>query len=149
MEKCTTSDRLKWLMRERGLRQVDILQRCQPYCERYGVKFGRNDLSQYVSGKVQPSQRKLSVLGHALGVNEVWLMGYDVAMERTDISIGVNNGVVGNGNHHNTVISEQQPAIPTPPIISCILTICNSLSDTDQAKVLAYATDLLSGKKES
>lgn len=83
MKTASTADRLKQIMRERNLRQVDILAKCQPYAERLNVKFGRNDLSQYVSGKVQPSQTKLTVLGLALGVNEVWLMGYDVPIERT------------------------------------------------------------------
>lgn len=145
MEKYTTSDRLKWLMRERGLRQVDILERCKPYCAQFNVKLGRNDLSQYVSGKVQPSQRKLTILGLALGVSEAWLMGYNVSMVRTDYSVGVNNGIIGNENHHNTITVE--PKIT--PIVSAILTICNSLSESDQAKVLAFVTDLLSGKKES
>lgn len=71
-------------MEEKKLRQVDILEKAKPFCEMYGVKIGRNDLSQYVSGKVEPGQKKLTVLGRALDVNEVWLMGYDVPMERND-----------------------------------------------------------------
>lgn len=149
MEKYTTSDRLKWLMSERGLRQVDILERCKPYCAQYNVKLGRNDLSQYVSGKVQPSQRKLTILGLALGVSEAWLMGYDVSMSRTDYSVGVNNGIIGNENHHNTITVGEPPITPKTPIVSAIITICNSLSESDQAKVLAFVTDLLSSKKES
>lgn len=78
MDKATTADRLKQLMAERGLKQVDILEACKPYCEKYGVQLRKNDLSQYVSGKVEPKQDKLSILGMALNVNEVWLMGYNV-----------------------------------------------------------------------
>lgn len=78
MKELTTADRLKQLMNERGLKQVDILESCKPYCEKYGVKLAKNDLSQYISGKVQPGQDKLSILGMALNVNEVWLMGYNV-----------------------------------------------------------------------
>ncbi|MEG1497684.1 MAG: hypothetical protein RR385_09965, partial [Clostridiales bacterium] len=33
-------------------------------------------------GKVEPGQEKLTILGLTLGVSEVWLMGYDVSMER-------------------------------------------------------------------
>ena len=79
--KVTTSDRLRYLMETRNLRQADILERIQPYCQRYGVKIPRNALSQYVTGKVLPKQDKLTILGLALGVSEVWLMGYDVPME--------------------------------------------------------------------
>ena len=45
-------------------------------------KANKNDLSHYVSGKVEPGQDKLSILGLALGVSEAWLMGFDVSMER-------------------------------------------------------------------
>lgn len=76
--KVTTSDRLKEIMVTRGLRQVDILELCKPYSERFGVKICKNDLSQYVSGKVKPGQDKLSLLAMALNVKEIWLMGYDV-----------------------------------------------------------------------
>lgn len=79
MKQLNTSDRLKSLMRSRNLRQIDILKLCEPITRRTGVKIGKNDLSQYVSGKITPGQFKLSVLAEALGVSEQWLMGYDVA----------------------------------------------------------------------
>lgn len=77
-----TAIRLKQIMKERHLRQVDILEKCKPFCEKYKVKLGRNDLSQYVSGKVEPGQEKLTILGLALNVSEAWLMGFDVPMGR-------------------------------------------------------------------
>lgn len=78
----TTSTRLKKLLAERDLRQVDVLEKARPYCEEYGVKLSKSDLSQYVTGKVLPGQDKLTILGLALNVSEAWLMGYDVPMER-------------------------------------------------------------------
>lgn len=80
MKKETTSSRLKQIMSERKLRQVDILNMAKPFCEKFGVKLEKNDLSQYVSGKVEPKQDKITVLGLALNVSEAWLMGYDVPM---------------------------------------------------------------------
>lgn len=77
MRKSNTSKRLKEIMRTRGMRQVDILNTIKPIAEATGVRFEKNDLSQYVSGKVEPSQQKLTVLSKALGVSETWLMGYD------------------------------------------------------------------------
>ena len=78
----STSTRLKQIMEERHLRQVDILTKCKPFCKKFDVKLGRNDLSQYVNGKVEPGQEKLTILGLALNVSEAWLMGFDVPMER-------------------------------------------------------------------
>lgn len=83
MEKATTAQRLQEIMAERNLRQVDILTLAKPYCDKYGVKLGKNAISQYVSGKVVPGQYKLTVLGLALNVSEGWLMGFDVPRERT------------------------------------------------------------------
>ena len=77
-----TAIRLKHIMDLKGYKQVDILNLCKPYCEKYNVKMNKSDLSQYVSGKVEPNQDKLFVLGNALNVSEAWLMGYDVPMER-------------------------------------------------------------------
>ncbi len=85
IKKFTTAERLRYIMKERGMKQVDILEACQPFCEKYKVSLRKNDLSQYVSGKVEPKQDKLSILGMALNVNEVWLMGYDVPAGRDDL----------------------------------------------------------------
>ena len=83
MKAYNTSQRLKQVMTARNMRQVDVLKAAEPFCNKYGVKLGKNDLSQYVSGKVEPRQDKLTILGLALGVSEAWLMGYDVSMERS------------------------------------------------------------------
>ena len=82
MKKETTSSRLKEIMKLKNLKQADIVRMCQPYCERYNVRIQRNDLSQYVSGKFEPKQDKLAILGMALNVSEAWLMGFDVPMSR-------------------------------------------------------------------
>lgn len=84
MERVSTADRLKKIMKERNLKQVDILNLSLPICAKYNVKMNKSDISQYVSGKVEPSQEKLVVLGMALNVTESWLMGFDVSMERKD-----------------------------------------------------------------
>lgn len=84
MKKENTASRLSKIMTERNLRQVDILEYTKPFCIKYGVKMNKSDLSQYVSGKVEPSQEKLVILGLALNVNEAWLMGFDVPMERSE-----------------------------------------------------------------
>lgn len=82
MKISTTSERLQSIMADLNYRQVDILNLCKPYCEKFHVKLARNDLSQYVNGKVEPGQEKLSILSLALNVSEAWLMGYDVPKDR-------------------------------------------------------------------
>lgn len=80
--KVTTAERLKQIMKEENLKQVDILERSKKYCEIHGKKLTKTDLSQYVSGKVVPGQDKLFILALTLNVNEAWLMGYNVSKER-------------------------------------------------------------------
>lgn len=94
--KARTADRLSEIMRERNLKQVDILNLAKPYCEKYKVKLTKSDLSQYVSGKVEPGQTKIFILAHTLNVNEAWLMGADVPPQRDlpDTLKGDNDGEV-------------------------------------------------------
>lgn len=80
----TTSVRLKQTMSERNLKQVDILNMSKPFQKKLNIKMSKSHLSQYVNGKSSPDQKKLYLLSLSLGVNEAWLMGYDVPKERTD-----------------------------------------------------------------
>ena len=123
--KVTTSDRLKYLMETRNLRQADILEKIQPYCQRYGVKIPRNALSQYVTGKVLPKQDKLTILGLALGVSEVWLMGYDVPIER-DVPA---------------------PAAGSAQERAEIVTLFASLTEENQRRLLDFAQVLLTAQQ--
>ena len=91
MKVSNSAERLKHIMTDRGLKQVDILTMCKPYCERYGVKMNKSDMSQYVSGKSEPSQDKLVVLAMALNVQESWLMGFDVPIEKQPAASGEDN----------------------------------------------------------
>lgn len=86
MKKVTTAERLKQLMKERDLKQIDIVNLSQPFCKQYDIKIGRNDISQYLSGKVEPGQNKLFILGKALNVSEAWLMGFDVPMVQNTVT---------------------------------------------------------------
>lgn len=82
MKSSNTAQRLSEYMAKNNLKQVDIIRRAEPYCQLYSVKLNKSDLSQYVSGKVEPGQDKLFVLARALNVPEAWLMGYDMPEEK-------------------------------------------------------------------
>lgn len=106
-----TSIRLKSLMKERNLRQIDILNLTKPYCIKYDVKMNRSDISQYVSGKVEPNQDKLVILGMALDVNEAWLMGYNVNMNRKDLSEGAAENDFELLNKFSQLVDEDQKLV--------------------------------------
>ncbi|MCQ4638352.1 helix-turn-helix domain-containing protein [Anaerovorax odorimutans] len=77
VEKVDFSKRLKAVIEERAIRQSEL-------CEKTGI--GKSAMSQYLSGAFKPKQQNLYKLARALEVSEAWLMGYDVPMERYEIS---------------------------------------------------------------
>ncbi|OUQ32055.1 hypothetical protein [Massilimicrobiota timonensis] len=77
-----TKERLKYYMNLKNIKQKDIVELCEPYCQMYNVKFNKSDISQYVTGRSEPNQDKLYVLSEALQVNIEWLMGYDFPMDK-------------------------------------------------------------------
>lgn len=82
MERINVRERLKERMDELGMRQIDLVNACQPMCQKYGNLITRPHVSQWLSGRSEPSQNKIYILAEALNVSEAWLMGYDVPKER-------------------------------------------------------------------
>lgn len=77
----TTGTRLKQLMNERDLKQIDILRLSEPFQKELNISLSKSALSQYVNDVQSPDQYKLTLLGKTLNVSEAWLMGYDVPKE--------------------------------------------------------------------
>lgn len=69
----TTAERIKEGMDIRNLKQADLV-------EMTGISKGA--LSSYISGHYVPKQKNIYLISKALNVNESWLMGNDVPMER-------------------------------------------------------------------
>lgn len=80
--KVNTATRLKQIMSERNLKQVDIIRLTEPYQNKLGIKMGKSTLSQYINGIQNPDQDRIYLLSKSLGVSEPWLMGYDVPKDR-------------------------------------------------------------------
>lgn len=73
MKKSNSAERLKYLMRIMGIKQTDII-------EKTGIP--KSAMSMYISGQRVPRQDRISEIADAYNINEAWLMGYDVPMER-------------------------------------------------------------------
>lgn len=69
----TFQNRLKTAMSLRNIKQVDLVEK---------TNLDKTLINKYLSGVTNARQKKLTILADALNVNEVWLMGYDVSMER-------------------------------------------------------------------
>ena len=69
----TIAERIRKGLLIRNMKQTDLV-------EKTGI--GKSSISTYLSGEYEPKQRNIYKIAQALDVNEAWLMGYDVPMER-------------------------------------------------------------------
>ena len=74
MKNAETKDRIKKALGIREMKQSELV-------EKTGIDKGQ--MSSYLAGRYKPKQKNLSLIAEALNVDEAWLMGYDVPMERS------------------------------------------------------------------
>lgn len=65
--------RLKKALSIRNMTQADLCQK---------TKIPKSALSEYIKGLYEPKQDRLLILSEALDVDPVWLMGFDIPMEK-------------------------------------------------------------------
>lgn len=75
-EKVSCAQRIRQGLAIRGMQQKDL-------CDATGIP--KSAMSQYCNGSFVPKQGRTALIAKALDVNEAWLMGYDVPMERENI----------------------------------------------------------------
>lgn len=71
----TISQRIKEALALRNLKQSDLV-------ELTGI--GKSSISTYISGAYEPKQKNIYKIAQALNVDESWLMGNDVPMEKNN-----------------------------------------------------------------
>lgn len=69
----TFSNRLKTAMRIRNIKATELSTK---------TGIAKSSLSEYINGKYEAKQDGVYLLAKALNINESWLMGLDVPMER-------------------------------------------------------------------
>ncbi|WP_195269552.1 helix-turn-helix transcriptional regulator [Eubacterium sp. 1001713B170207_170306_E7] len=70
----TVGQRIKLALEINHMRQSDLSRK---------TGISSSSINQYISGNFEPKQQNLYLLAKALNVNEAWLMGYDVTIERS------------------------------------------------------------------
>lgn len=139
----TIAERLREGMELRQLKQVDII-------EKTGINKGA--LSSYISGKYEPKQNNIYLLAKALDVNEAWLMGHDVSMERKMTTIVFNdvpddtpynralnklgNGITPTEDELKAFNEEFPKALKRVP--AAFRKVVNNLNDAYKNKLLSY-----------
>lgn len=69
----TLKNRLAKALSLRGMKQVELSRL---------TSIDSGTVNNYLSGKYEPKQSRLEIIAKALDVSPVWLMGFDVPMER-------------------------------------------------------------------
>ena len=72
----TTSQRLQTAMDMEHKRQAELVTL---------TGLNKSTISRYCSGECEPKADAISKLASALNVSEMWLWGYDVPMERSEV----------------------------------------------------------------
>jgi transcriptional regulator with XRE-family HTH domain len=71
----TCGQRLAKALNIRGIKQIELSNR---------TNIPKSSISLYLKDAYEPKQDRLYEFAKFLNVSEVWLMGYDVPMERSD-----------------------------------------------------------------
>ena len=71
IESCAT--RIKKALSIRNMKQSELCRL---------TKIATSAMSEYISGRYDPKQDKIYLMSEALNVDPVWLMGFDVPMEK-------------------------------------------------------------------
>lgn len=80
----TIANRIRTALEARGMKQADLVEK---------TKIGKSSISTYLSGAYEPKQKNIYRIASALNVDEAWLMGFDVQMDRKNISIETSKGI--------------------------------------------------------
>ncbi len=103
MNYSTFSERLTASMREQNLKQVDFLRKA----DRAGVKLGKSQMSQYVSGKAVPRKNIALFLAGVLNVDTQWLLHGRPAADSSAAETTADN---------NPVTTTTAPGSPPQPL---------------------------------
>lgn len=69
----TFANRLKMALEMNNMKPIDLARK---------TKINKSLISSYMSSVCKAKQDKLDLMATVLNVNEAWLMGYDVPMDR-------------------------------------------------------------------
>lgn len=105
------SNRLKYAITIKNIKPIELSKK---------TNISKTNISCYMSGKYEAKQDGVKLLADALDVDPVWLMGYDVPMEK------------------HIYISTQECNIDKIPILNTIKANCDCLL---KENVIGYITD--------
>lgn len=81
----TFSNRLKTIMKIKGIKATELSIR---------TNIAKSQISHWLKGTYKAKQDSLTILAEFFDVNEAWLMGFDVPMDRNDTQDIVDDNII-------------------------------------------------------
>lgn len=103
--------RLKKALSIRNMTQAELCQK---------TKIPKSALSEYIKGLYDPKQDRLIILSEALNVDPVWLMGFDVPMEKDDKKRSPHEPTLTEGEKLVLELFRQIPEDQQPMVLAMI-----------------------------
>lgn len=95
-------NRLRKALAIRNLKPIDLVEK---------TKIPKSAISQYMSGYAKPKQDRIFLISEALNINEAWLLGYDVPMERNAYYSKENNIDVSKYDNISPITTQKIPLL--------------------------------------
>ena len=109
IESC--AKRIRKALTIRNMRQAELCRR---------TKIATSAMSEYLSGLYEPKQDKIYLMSQALDVDPVWLMGFDVPMEKEDIKRSPHEPTLTEGEEVMLELFRQIPVDQQPVVLAMI-----------------------------
>lgn len=109
IESC--AQRIRKALSIRNMTQSELCRR---------TKIATSAMSEYLKGLYDPKQDKLYLMSEALNVDPVWLMGFDVPMEKQDKKISPHDPTLTEGEKLVLELFRQIPEDQQPMVLAMI-----------------------------
>lgn len=110
--------RIKKALSIRNMSQAELCQK---------TKIPKSALSEYLKGLYEPKQDRLLIMSEALDVDPVWLMGFDVPMEKEHEKISPTEPQLSEGEARLIELFRKVPADRQQLVLQMIETALRNL----------------------
>ena len=107
----TCAKRIRMALNIRNMKQSELCRR---------TKIATSAMSEYLSGLYEPKQDKIYIMSEALNVDPVWLMGFDVPMEKDDKKRSPHEPTLTEGEKVMLDLFRQIPENQQPVVLAMI-----------------------------
>ena len=105
------ANRLRKALSIRNMKQSELCRK---------TKIATSAISEYLSGLYDPKQDKIYLMAQALDVDPVWLMGFDVPMEKEDKKSSPHDPTLTEGEKLMLDLFRQIPVDQQPVVLAMI-----------------------------